>query len=319
MNTFKWLLKREYWEHKGGFFWAPAIVGALMTLFVGVSLIVAMAVKSNHGMSINGMRVGNLSDMMTAQEQLELANGLATGYMGTSAPLFLVLAFVVFFFCLGALFDDRKDRSVLFWKSLPISDSASVLAKLAMALLIAPAITLVAATVTAGIALMFFGIAAAISGLNIFGALLSTPALYLTPIEMASLLPVYAVWALPTAGWLLMVSAWARTKPFLWAVGAPVLLGTIVSWFNGMFDFGWNVQWFWQHIVGRGLLSVVPGTWFGFTDVADKTVFHRGDDFATVVQQSWMTFASPSLWIGAVAGIAMIYIAIRLRRYRDEG
>ena len=51
----------------------------------------------------------------------------------------IVLGVVVFFFCLGALFDDRKDRSVLFWKSLPISDQATVLSKVAMALVVAPA------------------------------------------------------------------------------------------------------------------------------------------------------------------------------------
>jgi len=27
MKTFYWLVKREFWEHKGGFFWAPVISG----------------------------------------------------------------------------------------------------------------------------------------------------------------------------------------------------------------------------------------------------------------------------------------------------
>lgn len=319
MNTMKWLVKREYWEHKGGFFWAPVVVGAIMTFFIAASLIAALALGSKHGMHINGRQVESLSEVITAQEKAEFASGLAAGYMGTSAPLFMVLAFVVFFFCLGALFDERKDRSVLFWKSLPISDQSTVLSKLVMALGVAPLITLVVATLTAALSLLFITIAAAVSGLNIFGIVLTTPALYTTPFMVAAMLPVYIAWALPTVGWLLMVSAWARTKPFLWAVGAPVLTGALLSWFNAMFDFGWRIEWFWQHIVGRGLLSVAPGSWFAFTDVAEGVVIRQGGDMSSIVQQSWMVFATPSLWIGAVAGAAMIYAAIRLRRWRDEG
>ena len=44
MNTYKWLLKREFWEHKGGFFWTPAVVGALMTLGTAASVIAGLAI-----------------------------------------------------------------------------------------------------------------------------------------------------------------------------------------------------------------------------------------------------------------------------------
>lgn len=319
MNTMKWLVKREYWEHKGGFFWAPVVIGSIMTFFIAISLIAAVALGSKHGMHINGETVENLSGVMSAQDKADFTSGLVTGYMGTSAPLFMVLGFVVFFFCLGALFDERKDRSVLFWKSLPVSDQATVLSKVLMALGVAPLISLVVATITSGLALLFICIAAAAAGLNVFGAVLSSSALYLTPFQVAAMLPVYVVWALPTVGWLLMVSAWARTKPFLWAVGVPVLTGALLSWFNAMFEFNWRVEWFWQHIVGRGLLSVAPGSWFGFTEVGQDLVIRKGGDLASMVTQSWMVFGTPSLWIGAAAGAAMIYAAIRLRRWRDEG
>ncbi len=319
MNTMKWLVKREYWEHKGGFFWAPVVISAIMTFFVAASLFAAVALGSKHGMHINGQQVTNLSSAMSPQDKTEFANALATGYMASSAPLFMVLGFVVFFFCLGALFDERKDRSVLFWKSLPVSDEATVLSKLVIALGVAPLITLAVATIASGITLLLICIATAFAGLNVFGTLLATPALYLTPFQVAAMLPVYIVWALPTVGWLMMVSAWARTKPFLWAVGVPVLTGALLSWFNAMFDFNWRIEWFWQNIVGRGLLSVAPGSWFAFTDVSNGLVVNKGGDLASMVKQSWMVFGSPTLWIGAVAGAAMIYAAIRLRRWRDEG
>ena len=318
MNTYKWLLKREFWEHKGGFFWTPAVVGALMTLGTGASVIAALAMKSQHGFQINGQQVGKLSEVVSPAEQAQAVDAFSNAWMLPSAMLFGVMAIVVFFFCLGCLFDERKDRSVLFWKSLPVSDSETVLSKAMMALVGAPLLTYVFAVATSLLALLIICIGAAISGLNLFGAVLASPAVYTAPFLVLGMVPVYVVWALPTVGWLMMVSSWARTKVFLWAVGVPVLTGVLISWFNAMFDFNWNVEWFWHNIVARGLLSVVPGAWFGFVDPPGG-MDNNHIDFGFLVAQSWKTLASAHAAIGAVLGAAMIYVAARLRRWKDEG
>jgi ABC-2 type transport system permease protein len=330
MNTMKWLVKREFWEHKGGFFWAPIVVGAIMTFFITATMFTAVAMGTRHGFSrtlINGRTVSTVTDLSTAMTAEQLHEGViaaASGYMGLSAPLFMVMAFVVFFFCLGTLFDERRDRSVLFWKSLPISDSATVLSKVAIALVVAPLITLAIATLMSLLLLVLGCIAAAMSGVHVGFQIFSTPALYLAPFQIAAMIPVYVLWALPTVGWLLMVSAWARTKPFLWAVGVPVLVGALLSWFNAMFNFGWNIAWFWQNIVMRGLLSAIPGAWFTHPGVLTGSDISAGiqqhsADMGTVLAQSWQVLATPDAWIGIAAGAAMIYAAIRLRRWRDEG
>ena len=74
MNTYKWLLKREFWEHKGGFFWTPAVVGALMTLFLAISMTIGVTVKNKHGMQINGEQVTSLSKVVSPEEvEVDLA------------------------------------------------------------------------------------------------------------------------------------------------------------------------------------------------------------------------------------------------------
>ena len=318
MNTMKWLVKREFWEHKGGFFWAPVVVGAIMTFFLAITLLAGVVMGTKHGFHVNGEDMHDLSGVMTAEQKAQFAHGLATGYMGVATPLIMVLGFMVFFYCLSALYDERKDRSVLFWKSLPISDQETVLSKLVMALGLAPLITLVAATITSVLSMFFICIAAAVMGVNLFVPVLSSSATYLAPFQMAATIPVYILWALPSVGWLMMVSAWSRTKPFLWAVGVPVLTGALISWFNAIFDYGWNVSWFWKHIVGRGLLSVAPGSWFGFNDSLQNSI-HSEPKMSDLVAISWQSLATADLWIGAVLGAGMIYVAMRLRRYRDEG
>jgi ABC-2 type transport system permease protein len=320
MNTYKWLLKREFWEHKGGFFWTPAVIGALMTLFLAISMAFGLVAKSQHGMQINGEQVTNLGKIVTPEQKAQAIEAISTGYIGTSAPLFMVMAFVVFFFCLGTLFDERKDRSVLFWKSLPVSDTETVLSKAAMALVGAPLLTYAFAVVTSLLALLIICVGSGLSGLNIFGGVLTSAATYTSPLELLAILPVYAVWALPTVGWLMMVSAWARTKVFLWAVGAPVLTVAMIAWFNAMFDFNLDVAWLWKNIVARGLLSVVPGAWFGFVDPSGSLQMHNGHgDFGSLVAQSWKSLGFANAWIGAVLGAAMIYAATRIRRWKDEG
>lgn len=320
MNTMKWLLRREFWEHKGGFFWTPLVVSAIMTVVLAVSLAVAVTMGFQKGVHINGADVGSLSEAMNPEQQAQFIQGLTHGYMGTGAPLFMVLGFVVFFFCLSSLFDERKDRSVLFWKSLPVSDAESVLAKVVTALVVAPVITVAFATITAALSLLFICIAAAAAGLNIFGAVLGSPAVYLAPFQIAAIIPVYVLWALPTVGWLMMISAWARTKPFLWAVGAPLLTGVLLLWFKALFDLDLETDWYWRDIVARGLLSVAPGSWFGFFH-PDSHLSSGPDNInaMALVSQSWRILASANIWIGAAVGSAMIFAAMRLRRWRDEG
>ncbi len=321
MNTMKWLVKREYWEHKGGFFWAPAVVGAIMAFAIAVTSILGLVFKSRHGIMINGEQVTNLSHVLNDVEKARVIEAIGNGYAAfASGPLFLVMAIAVFFFCLGALYDERKDRSVLFWKSLPVSDADTVLSKALMALVGAPLITLAIGTITGVALLAMVCIFAAIGGLNLFGVL-GQSATYLAPFELAAMIPVYLLWALPTVGWLMLVSAWARTKPFLWAVGMPVLSGVLLVWFNAIFEFGWNVKWFWAHVVGRGLGSVVPGIWFAFTDVGQHLGDGQNDNVGMLelVGASWRVLGTADLWIGVALGAAMIFAAIRLRRWKDEG
>lgn len=320
MNTMKWLVKREFWEHKGGFFWTPLVVGSIIALGTAASAVTGLVLKSKHGMNINGQQVTNLSGVIEPEQYARIIDVVSQGYIAASAPLFMVMAVVIFFFCLGTLFDERKDRSVLFWKSLPVSDGETVLSKLAMALVAAPLITLAFGIITSFLVLLIAVFTGMFGGLNLAGVF-AQPATYLAPFKIAAILPVYLVWALPTVGWLMMVSAWARTKVFLWAVGVPVLTGVLLAWFNAMFDFNWNVEWFWKNIVARGLLSVAPGSWFGFVDPAGgmQVQNNHSFDFSILVVQSWKTLAYANAWIGAAIGAGMIYAAARLRRWKDEG
>jgi len=308
-------------------FWAPTIVAALLVLLVGGTMVYGMAVHGAPGIvHIDGqaMSRGAFAAAMPAEMQLKLAK-LASGmYIAAGAPLFIIMSFVVFFYAVGALYDERRDRSILFWKSLPVSDGMTVLSKAVTALCVAPVISIALATVASLILLGFAMIAMAIGGIHIAGSILTQPDLYLQPLRLVGLIPVYVVWALPSIGWLLLVSCWARTKPFLWAVGVPLIALVLVKWISYTLEnfssAPLNIMPVAQEIVARLLGGIVPGIWLSFVPIPPEMHEHvRGPDMGLLFEASWMSLATAGAWIGAVLGAAMIFGAIRLRRWRDEG
>jgi ABC-2 type transport system permease protein len=263
---------------------------------------------------------------MPLEARVKIADVVSSTYIAAAAPLFGVLPVVVFFYCLAALYDDRRDRSILFWKSLPLSDQMTVLSKALTALCVAPLITIAIGT-AASLLMLFVGLAAAsFSGLNLFGLVLSDADFYLAPLRLIALLPVYVLWAIPTVGWLLMVSAWARSKVFLWAVGVPALLVALAKWANFItaeyMNGGFDVKWFIENVVIRGLAGLVPGIWLPFGNVSRAAILDEGQRTVSaggVFTESWMTLLQPDVWVGVAVGAAMIFAAMRLRRWRDEG
>lgn len=319
MNTMKWLLKREFWEHKGSFFWAPAILGMVMVVVTGITVVYGMS----SGQSVFKLQLdGQMHDMqavfnaMSPDDHRQTMSVLSNICLGAGLPLMMLLAVTTFFYCLGALHDERRDRSILFWKSLPLSDTQTVLSKVAMVTVAAPLIALAVSLATSLALMLIVGTAAMFHGINVFGAILGNRGVYMMPLHVIGLLPVYLLCALPTVGWLLLVSSWARSKPFLWAVGVPLIALILVKWVGYLLGMNSAASWLMSNVAGRILLGLVPGSWLFDHNQAGVVLQEPGSD---LLAQAWPALTTPGVWIGAVAGLLMIYGAIRLRRFKDEG
>jgi ABC-2 type transport system permease protein len=329
MNTMKWLLRREFWEHKGAIFWAPIVAAALLFCLVNGTVLYGAAqgeLKSEiavklapHGQQSTTIHTG--FDNLPIEAKTNMAEMAANGYVAFAAPLLAMLSIVSFFYCLGALHDERRDRSILFWKSLPVSDAQTVLSKVLIAGVVAPLITIGVGLMLSVLTVLVVGSVAAFEGVNLIGMVLSNSAFYLTPLQVLGMLPVYLVWALPTIGWLLLVSSWAKSKVFLWAVGTPLLTVGTIKWVTYMLGFGINMDWVGENIIARALLGLAPGNWLplAHVDKADLASAAGGDVMSHVFTASWMSLGTPQALIGAAVGAAMIYGAIRIRRWKDEG
>lgn len=319
-GTFTWLLRREFWENRGGFLWAQVITGGIAVFFAALGAVIGViGMRHNRGIENGKVQIDDAQEYIRTLGSI--GDGLLLGGIGIAS---VVLAFVVFFYALGSLYDDRRDRSILFWKSLPISDTQTVLAKAAWALLLAPLISLVVGLLV-GIALWLVAILGAVA------AGVPNPwamATHSHPFRLLGLtlttVPMGLLWSLPTIGWLMFCSAWAGSKPFLWAVLLPLLACVMISILAAMPGVHLPLGWIWYIVAYRGLLSVWPGTWsprgLQGSSIGSDDLQTPNDLLNWVLQHNdpARVYGNPDIWIGAVVGIAFIAAAIHLRRRSGE-
>lgn len=323
MKTFYWLVKREFWEHRGGFLWAPIWTGGIFLLLNIMAIITAEVLGARRGIQIQIGAHGGVQKLIAEMDAGDLRNvgaGLDLTMYAGMALIAVVLGFVVFFYCLGALYDDRRDRSVLFWKSLPISNLQTVLSKLVSGLLVAPAIAVIVGVVVGLVQLIILALVLSMHGVNVWQLLLLAHP-FCVIANLIGYIPMYFLYALPCAGWLLLCSAASRSKPIRWAVLIPLASGLLVTWFGIMGLFRLPSAWFWGEVVGRSLLSVFPGaaTFAGFR-MQFGSLSHMDSQLSPLdLSTTYATLLTPQLWIGLLVGIALIAGAVWFRRSSEEG
>jgi ABC-2 type transport system permease protein len=290
MNTYSWLVRREFWENRA--IWiVPAAIGAALLL---------------------GALFGHVEiPELTTPDQSRVVGGTVLFAFGVA--FFVVMGIYSSWYLLDCLYADRKDRSILFWKSLPVSDTETVLAKLFTGLIAIPLVYFIAADVST--LLMAFIVSVRMH--STFGSALWQPDVWLQLQALwLYLIVTTAIWYLPVAGWLLVVSAWARRAVMLWSVLPPLALVVLERWFFG------------THVVGKVLAERLVG----YVSVAFQDMSQPGRLATTVVgggaittpQSVWRIIdpagfvSAPETWIGVVAGILLIAGAIQLRLRRGE-
>jgi ABC-2 type transport system permease protein len=228
------LVRREFWENKGAFRTTPLVIGGIYIVFLLMSIFTTAHFD-------NELYTFREAVRLLAEQPVEFRARHAQEVMlGSSLFFTLVLSFVVFFYLLGALYDDRKDRSILFWKSLPASDALTIASKLLAAMVLAPLIFW-AIFVLTQIAMGIIGSLMVLSvGENPWSLFLSI----VNPLQPWFILLVSylaaSIWFLPIYGWLLLVSSFAPRIPLLFAVLPPVVFAILQVWIGFLRTFTLN-------------------------------------------------------------------------------
>jgi ABC-2 type transport system permease protein len=270
------------------------------------------------GLLIFGAMFGTVDLPVQAGSALQLKPDQAHAFgslllFGFGVSLFIVMCVYVVFYQTDALYADRKDRSILFWKSLPLSDTQIVLSKLLTATVIIPLAFFIAANLTT---LMMAAIISFRAGAPI-AHILWQPNLWLQlQVLWLYLIVTMAIWFLPIYGYLLFVSAWARRAVLLWVILPPALL---VLAEKSISHTGYFAK-----LIGERLGGLMP---HAFLDPRDSAIsFHVFGEKDVIAGPSsvWQLvdpvgfFTSPAVWIGVGVGAAFVYGAIELRRRRMD-
>jgi ABC-2 type transport system permease protein len=285
-RPFFWSVRRELWENRSIYI-APLVAAGVVLC----------------GFGITAFRLPRLRANALALESVGQRAAIEMPY-DLAAMMIMFTAFIVgIFYCLDALHGERRDRSILFWKSLPVSDLTSVLSKAIVPVAILPVITFVIVFATQLVMLLISTAVLLPSGLaGTTWQLLPWPRLLLI---LFYGLVTSVLWEAPVYAWLLLVSSWAKRATFLWAVLPWLALSAIEKI---VFDTTFFIRMLVSRLTGgfeQGFV-VVGNSRDGHVPVVDR-----------LTELDPLKFlSSPGLWIGLLVAAAFLAVAVHLRRSR---
>ncbi|MHB8735460.1 MAG: ABC transporter permease [Terriglobales bacterium] len=282
MRNLYWAVRRELWESRSIYI-APLAAAALFLLGFAISTVHLPA----------QMRAAAGLDPMQQSSTIAMPYDIAAGLLMLTAMI------VGAFYCLQALYGERRDRSTLFWKSLPVSDLTTVLAKASVPLVILPLLAFAVTVITQIVMLLLSSAVLAGSGQSVATLWTQLSFFRMSLLLLYHLVTVHALWQAPLYAWLLLVSAWARRAPVLWAVLPPVAIGYFEKIAFNTTHFVALLQ---HRLDGAG------------TDAITMPDSFPMDPMTHLTPGSFM--GTPGLWIGLAVAAAFLAAAVRLRRYR---
>ena len=276
-----WSLLRELWEHRWIYI-VPLIVAAVFLV----------------GFTIGAARIPFPLPRHARFPQFSPARLIEMPFDMTSGALMLTYLVIAVIYCLGALHGERADRSILFWKSLPVSDVTTVVSKSIIPMVILPVITIAIIVVTQGFMLLTGSAVLLGRGLDVAALWAQVPLLAMWAGMLYHLVTVHALYYAPIYGWLLLVSGWARRAAFLWAI-LPIVAVLIIE------KLVFNSSVFAHVLLSRlgGGPAAIPFPPHHNMPMAAPTLANLG-----------AFLASPGLWIGLALFAAFIAGAVWLRR-----
>ena len=297
------LVKREFWEHRS--IWLTPLAIAVVTILMAAT---GLAIGDGFRYAAD-MAVVGASNIGDAERRALLIGALS----GVTILFVLAMCILIVFYCLDSLYAERKDKSILFWRSLPITDTETIVSKLLVAAVAIPLVTLAAvmATQLANLVIMSFWISAKGGSpghlLWDFGAIFD--------IWGATLIFLFALplWLAPFLGWFLFVSAFSKRSPILIAFLPIVVLPMLERMVFGtkLLAHAFFVRSAQPPLFDKGVISPEMFEDEGIRLSADTVSVLSVIDLGRFL-------ASPSLWVGILVCALFATAAVYVRRYRDE-
>jgi ABC-2 type transport system permease protein len=266
-----WSVQRELWESRS-IYLAPLFVAAFFVF-------------------------GFLISAFTHPEPMQ---GMEKPYDFAALAIMGATFIVAVFYCLDALYGERRDRSILFWKSLPVSDLTTVLSKASIPLVVLPLLTWAITIVTQTIMVLISTAALIGSGRSPATLWSGVPWFQIWSGLLFHLIAIHSLYYAPIFGWLLLASAWAKRAAFLWAALPPFAIGVVEK-------IAFNSSHFATMLANR-----LGGGAQGAVDTSSGAMSMPMPD-----EGALQLLVNPGFWIGLAITAAFLGAAVWLRRNRE--
>lgn len=297
------LIKREIWEHRS-IFVTPAAIASIVTLGVIAMLAFASGFAAELDVAIFGAQ-----NLAGDPERKAVLTGF---FLGTSWIFLIALAILTVFYCLDSLYAERKDKSILFWRSLPITDAETVISKLLTAIFVLPLATIIGIVVTHLINLTVVSLWVSMKGGDGGALIWGSVALFDNWLAAFIIVIASGIWMSPFIGWFLLVSAYTKRSPLLMAFMPLIVIGLLEG-------IVLRTHVFAEKVLGRG--DGIP-------------LFHKASIEQFFEDEQWRLsenatsllthvdvvqfITSPDTWAGILVCGLLCTGAIYVRRFRDE-
>ena len=293
------LIRRELLEHRSLYI-VPALLGSIVAL---VFLTGEQSVDYIDGQHIDAALLG--ASNIGVHER----GGMIAVIMGAISVFFIVTMWIqIIFYSLSSLYTERKDKSILFWRSLPVTDAETVVSKVLTAIVAIPLITIAFIAVTHILALMITSVWVGSRGADAWHLIWeAAPLLDVWGVVLMFMLGI-TIWLSPYVGWFLLVSSYVTRTPMLFAFLPVIVLPLLERLF-------FNSSTLAEQLLGR--VGQIVAYIVGLTDEVRHYV--ETPDASLVGMVDVGNFLSNSgMWGGLVVCGLFITAAMFVRRYRGE-
>ena len=297
------LIKRELWEHRAVYV-TPAAIAVIVTLGVLAMLMLASGFAKELDLALFGAQ--NIAG------DAERRAALTAFFVGTSWIFLVALMFLTVFYSLDSLYAERKDKSILFWRSMPTTDAETVISKLLTAAIVIPAVTAAGIWITHLVNLIVISIWVSMKGGD--AGMLIWGSVSIFDNWFAALIIVVAsgMWMSPFIAWFLFVSTWAKRMPIMWAFLPPIVLG-LLEWIV------FRTKYFLTTIGERGDMTPLFHS-LSLERFFEEEQWRDGVENISLLEHiDLVSFISaPGFWSGLLVCALLTTAAIYVRRYRDD-
>ncbi|MCP4332455.1 MAG: hypothetical protein GY785_07340 [Gammaproteobacteria bacterium] len=297
------LMKREVWEHRS-IYVTPLAIASIVTLGTLAMLMFAGGFAKELDIAIFGAT--NIAG--DAERKVAL-----TGFFVGTSWVFLLAAMVLtVFYTLDSLYAERKDKSILFWRSLPITDAEAVISKLATAIVVIPLVTVAAIIATHIVNLLVTSIWVSVKGADAGHLIWGSVPLLDNWLAALIVTLASAIWMSPFIGWFLFVSAYTKRSPLLMAFMPLVIIPLLELIFLRSSVFAEAV------FTRRGMIPLFKG--MDMEAFFDEESLHVNEEVVSLLAHLDVVqfLSSASMWGGVLVCALFVTAAIYVRRYRDE-